>query len=107
MPATNYGTAQAQSVLMLQRVNKVIEKSQNLDCLLQKQFTTITGDTIGLQAYRQEMQTEIGGLTGAGNGLQVLASNTLSSSTTNTVTNKIKITYNGTVYYLLASTSGT
>ena len=32
---------------------------------------------------------------------------TVSASTTNTVTNKIAITINGTVYYLLASTSGT
>ena len=30
----------------------------------------------------------------------------VSASTTNTVTNKIAITINGTVYYLLASTSG-
>ena len=30
-----------------------------------------------------------------------------SSSTTNTVTNKISIVINGTTYYLLASTSGT
>jgi hypothetical protein len=32
---------------------------------------------------------------------------TVSASTTNTVTNKIAITINGTTYYLLASTSGT
>jgi predicted secreted protein len=32
---------------------------------------------------------------------------TVSSSTTNTVTNKISIVINGTTYYLLASTSGT
>lgn len=31
----------------------------------------------------------------------------VSSSTTNTVTNKISIVINGTTYYLLASTSGT
>lgn len=30
----------------------------------------------------------------------------VSASTTNTVTNKVAITINGTVYYLLASTSG-
>ena len=30
----------------------------------------------------------------------------VSSSTTNTVTNKISVTINGTTYYLLASTSG-
>ena len=32
---------------------------------------------------------------------------TVSASTTNTVTNKIAISINGTTYYLLASTSGT
>jgi len=37
----------------------------------------------------------------------VLASSAVSSSSTNTVTNKIAITINGTTYYLLASTSGT
>jgi hypothetical protein len=37
----------------------------------------------------------------------VIASTAVSSSTTNTVTNKIAININGTVYYLLASTSGT
>jgi hypothetical protein len=31
----------------------------------------------------------------------------VSSSTTNTVTNKIAVNINGTTYYLLASTSGT
>lgn len=37
----------------------------------------------------------------------VLASTAVSSSTTNTVTNKIAINIGGTTYYLLASTSGT
>ena len=37
----------------------------------------------------------------------VLASTAVSASVTNTVTNKIAININGTVYYLLASTSGT
>ena len=36
-----------------------------------------------------------------------LVSTAVSSSTTNTVTNKIAINIGGTVYYLLASTSGT
>jgi hypothetical protein len=35
-----------------------------------------------------------------------LVSTAVSASTTNTVTNKIAININGTVYYLLASTSG-
>ena len=37
----------------------------------------------------------------------MLVSTAVSSSTTNTVTNKIAINISGTVYYLLASTSGT
>jgi len=37
----------------------------------------------------------------------VLGSTAVSASTTNTVTNKIAINIGGTVYYLLASTSGT
>jgi hypothetical protein len=36
-----------------------------------------------------------------------LASTAVSASTTNTVTNKIAVNIGGTVYYLLASTSGT
>jgi hypothetical protein len=36
-----------------------------------------------------------------------LASTAVSASTTNTVTNKVAINIGGTVYYLLASTSGT
>jgi hypothetical protein len=36
-----------------------------------------------------------------------LVSTGVSASTTNTVTNKVAININGTVYYLLASTSGT
>jgi hypothetical protein len=36
-----------------------------------------------------------------------LASTGVTASTTNTVTNKVAININGTVYYLLASTSGT
>jgi len=36
----------------------------------------------------------------------VLVSTGVSASTTNTVTNKIAINIGGTVYYLLASTSG-
>jgi hypothetical protein len=63
MPTQNFGTAQSQSVLMLQKVNTMIEKSQNLDKVLQKRFSTVKGDTIGLQAYRQEIQVEEGGIT--------------------------------------------
>lgn len=37
----------------------------------------------------------------------VLVSTAVSSSSTNTVTNKIAVNIGGTTYYLLASTSGT
>lgn len=37
----------------------------------------------------------------------VLVETAVSASTTNSVTNKIAVNINGTVYYLLASTSGT
>ena len=37
----------------------------------------------------------------------ILVETALSSSTTNTVTNKIAVNIGGTTYYLLASTSGT
>jgi hypothetical protein len=37
----------------------------------------------------------------------VVVSTAVSASTTNTVTNKVAINIGGTVYYLLASTSGT
>lgn len=42
----------------------------------------------------------------AGTGT-VIVSTAVSASTTNTVTNKVAINIGGTVYYLLASTSGT
>jgi len=37
----------------------------------------------------------------------ILVSTAVSSSSTNTVTNKIAINIGGTIYYVLASTSGT
>jgi len=40
-------------------------------------------------------------------GKVALTGQTVSASSTNTITNKIKININGTDYYLLASTSGT
>jgi hypothetical protein len=65
MPGIDYGTAQAQSVLMLQKVNKQIELSQNLEKGLAKRFTAMKGDEIGLQNYRQPLQLEVGGIVGA------------------------------------------
>lgn len=67
----------------------------------------ITGDTSGTVTLSA---TSIAGTptltlpTVSGN---ILSSTAVSSSTDNTVTNKIAVNIGGTVYYLLASTSGT
>lgn len=68
---------------------------------------TISGDTSGtltLAAPAAAGTPTITFPTVSGN---VLASTAVSASTTNTVTNKIAVNIGGTVYYLLASTSGT
>jgi len=68
---------------------------------------TITGDTSGtltLAAAAVAGTPTITFPTVTGNAL---ASTGVTASTTNTVTNKVAINIGGTVYYLLASTSGT
>jgi len=68
---------------------------------------TITGDTSGtltLAAPAVAGTPTITFPTVTGNAL---ASTGVTSSSTNTVTNKVAINIGGTVYYLLASTSGT
>ena len=68
---------------------------------------TISGDTSGtltLAAAAIAGTPTITFPTVSGNAL---ASTAVSASTTNTVTNKIAVNIGGTVYYLLASTSGT
>ena len=68
---------------------------------------TISGDTSGtltLAAPSIAGTPTITFPTVSGNAL---ASTAVSSSTTNTVTNKIAVNIGGTTYYLLASTSGT
>ena len=68
---------------------------------------TISGDTSGtltLAAPAIAGTPTITFPTVTGNAL---ASTAVSASTTNTVTNKVAVNINGTVYYLLASTSGT
>jgi hypothetical protein len=68
---------------------------------------TITGDTSGtltLAAPAVAGTPTITFPTVSGNAL---ASTAVSASSTNTVTNKVAINIGGTVYYLLASTSGT
>ena len=66
----------------------------------------LTGDTSGtltLAANATAGTTTITFPTVSGNALASVA---VTSSTANTVTNKIQISINGTTYYLLASTSG-
>jgi hypothetical protein len=68
---------------------------------------TISGDTSGtltLAAPAIAGTPTITFPTVTGNAL---ASTGVTASTTNTVTNKIAVNIGGTVYYLLASTSGT
>lgn len=68
---------------------------------------TISGDTSGtltLAAAAIAGTPTITFPTVTGNAL---ASTGVTASTTNTVTNKVAINIGGTVYYLLASTSGT
>ena len=68
---------------------------------------TISGDTSGtltLAAPAIAGTPTITFPTVSGNAL---ASTAVSASTTTTVTNKVAINIGGTVYYLLASTSGT
>jgi hypothetical protein len=68
---------------------------------------TISGDTSGtltLAAPAVAGTPTITFPTVSGNAL---ASTAVSASSTNTVTNKVAINIGGTVYYLLASTSGT
>ena len=68
---------------------------------------TISGDTSGtltLAAPAAAGTPTITFPTVSGNAL---ASTGVTASTTNTVTNKVAINIGGTVYYLLASTSGT
>lgn len=50
---------------------------------------------------------QVTALSFAASGAVSLAGQTVSASTTNTVTNKLAVVINGTTYYLLASTSGT
>jgi hypothetical protein len=68
---------------------------------------TITGDTSGLLTLAAPSVAASAVITFPAVSGNALASTAVSSSTTNTVTNKIAINIGGTTYYLLASTSGT
>jgi len=68
---------------------------------------TISGDNSGTLALAAQASAGSTTITFPNVSGNALASTAVSSSSTNTVTNKIAVNINGTVYYLLASTSGT
>jgi hypothetical protein len=68
---------------------------------------TIPGDTSGTLALAAPNAAGTTTITFPAVSGNALASTAVSSSSTNTVTNKIAVNIGGTVYYLLASTSGT
>jgi len=68
---------------------------------------TISGDTSGTLALAAQASAGSTVITFPNVSGNALASTAVSSSSTNTVTNKISINIGGTTYYLLASTSGT
>ena len=68
---------------------------------------TITGDTSGTTTLNSPSVAGSAVITFPAVSGNALASTAVSASTTNTVTNKIAVNIGGTVYYLLASTSGT
>lgn len=68
---------------------------------------TISGDTSGTLTLAAPSVAASAVITFPAVSGNALASTAVSSSTTNTVTNKVAINIGGTVYYLLASTSGT
>ena len=68
---------------------------------------TISGDTSGTLTLAAAAVTGTPTITFPTVTGNALASTGVTASTTNTVTNKVAINIGGTVYYLLASTSGT
>jgi len=68
---------------------------------------TISGDTSGTLALAAQASAGSTVITFPNVSGNALASTAVSSSSTNTVTNKIAVNIGGTTYYLLASTSGT
>jgi hypothetical protein len=68
---------------------------------------TISGDTSGTLTLAAPAIAGTPTITFPTVSGTALVSTAVSASTTNTVTNKVAINIGGTVYYLLASTSGT
>jgi hypothetical protein len=67
----------------------------------------LTGDTSGQVTLAAPAVAGSNTVTLPASTGNVLVSTAVSSSSTNTVTNKIAVSIGGTTYYLLASTSGT
>jgi hypothetical protein len=67
---------------------------------------TISGDTSGTATIAAPTVAGTPTLTLPTVSGNILSSTAVSASTTNTVTNKVAVNIGGTVYYLLASTSG-
>lgn len=65
MAAPNLGTAASQLALMLQKVQPDVENSQNLDSELDKMFSDVKAEDMGLEKYRHPIQVEVGGTGGS------------------------------------------
>lgn len=61
---TDLATAQAQAPIDLQVVQRDIELTQNMDSILEQQFSLAQGADIGEQEFRHPIQYSIGGHTG-------------------------------------------
>ena len=60
----DFATAAAQAPLDLQVVQDDVERTQNMDSLLEQQFSLAAGSDIGMQDYRHPIQYNVGGHTG-------------------------------------------
>ena len=63
MAVTDFATAQAQAPLDLQVVQDDVELTQNMDSLLEQQFSMAQGADIGIQEFRHPIQPATGGHT--------------------------------------------
>lgn len=64
MAAVDFARASQQTSLMLQKVNKDVKLSENLDKALDSLFSDTPAEEIGLQQYRHPIQVATGGVTG-------------------------------------------
>jgi hypothetical protein len=63
MPVVDFATAQAQAPLDLQVVQDDVNLTQNMDSLLEQQFSLASGADVGEQQYRHPIQYSTGGHT--------------------------------------------